>query len=109
MSSVRIPSMSSQLQVGRYQWCPGNGSRYDVLFGMVQRSVSSGRMGLVESDDDADLYCLTWLKRGGSGGGTIVFSGPVSLMYLCEKMDIGPGDGRGLLDFLAHMDIEVVG
>lgn len=109
MSSVRIISMSSQLQVGRYQWCPGNGARYDVLFGMVQPEVASSDMGLVESDDQATRYCLTWLSRGGSGGGTIVFSNPPDVTYLMEKMDIRLlGDAIAMLDFLAYMDIEVI-
>ena len=78
---TRLVSQASRLQVGRYQWCPGkgNGTRYDLLFGMVQPGVYGGQMGLTESDEDESLYCLTWLERSGSGGGTIVFSNPSRL------------------------------
>ena len=69
--SARLTKRAGLIQVGRYQWCPGkgNGTRYDLLFGMVQPGVYSGQMGLTESDEDESLYCLTWLKRSGSGGG----------------------------------------
>ena len=61
-------------------------------------------MGLTESDEDESLYCLTWLERSGSGGGTIVFSNPPDVTYLMEKMDIHRrGDATALLDFLEMM------
>ena len=109
--SARLIRRAGQIQMGRYQWCPGkdNGSRYDLLFGMVQPGVYGGQMGLTESDEDESLYCLTWLERGGSGGGTIVFSNPPDVTYLMEKMDIRlRGDATALLDFLEMMQVDVI-
>ena len=106
---TRLISQASRLQVGRYQWCPNNGSRYDLLFGLVQPGVWAVQTGLTESDEDESLYCLTWLKRNGSGGGTIVFSNPPDVTYLMEKMDIHRrGDATALLDFLEMMQVAVI-
>ncbi len=102
-------SQASRLQVGRYQYCPGNGTRYDLLFGMVQPGVDGGQMGLTESDEYESLYCLTWIKHDNNNGNTIVFSNPPSLGYLMEKMDMQhSGDATALLDFLELMQLEVI-
>ena len=58
----------------RYDFCPGNGSRYDIVYGKVQ---DGG-------------YLLVWLRRGGSGGCAFRFDGDgyVHSSYLAEKLGL---------------------
>ena len=72
----------------RHIFQPGNGSRYDLMYGKVE--------------DNG--YLLVWLKRGGSGGVAFRFDGGgyVASGYLAEKMDLcnWMGDVYALCAFL---------
>jgi hypothetical protein len=70
----------------KYVYCPGNMGRYDLRYGTSSNGTSM----------------IAWMKRGGSGGVCFIFDTKsfVALSYLCEKMDIGHGDGRAILAFL---------
>ena len=71
----------------RYEYMPGNGTRYDLLFGQVP---GAG-------------YLLVWLHRGGSGGSAFRFDGDafVAAGYLAEKMSLRyGGDALALCAFL---------
>ena len=72
----------------RYTFEPGNGTRYDLLFGEVA---------------PGDGYLLVWLHRGGSGGSAFRFDGDafVAAGYLAEKMSLRyGGDALALCAFL---------
>ena len=92
--------MERKVNVKRYTYQPGNMGRYDLLYGKVQCSVYGTTDKLVEATGEPSLTMLTWMKRGGSGGGTIVFDGCPCAGYLSEKMDIGMGDAKALIRFL---------
>lgn len=74
--------------VERYDFCPGNGARYDLMYGKVPNGG----------------YLLVWLKRGGSGGCAFRFHADsyVHSSYLAEKMDLTKwmGDAYALCAFL---------
>ena len=88
------------MNVKRYTYQPGNGTRYDLLYGKVPASVYGTTDKLVEAQGEHTHTMLTWMKRGGSGGGTIVFDLAPCSGYLAEKMDIGTGDAVALIRFL---------
>ena len=72
----------------RFTFEPGNGTRYDLLYGEAPRG-----------------YLLVWLHKSGSGGSAFRFSGDcfVASGYLAEKMSIPAylgGDTNALLAFL---------
>ena len=73
----------------RYYWEPGNGSRYDLVYGPV--------------DDQRSM--VLWLHNGGSGGSALMFDsdGYVHHTYLEEKMDVGAIDGEMICQFLSVM------
>ena len=67
----------------RFDWQPGNGTRYDLIYG------------------SGDPYTqIAWLKRGGSGGTLMLFSDFLHYSYIMEKMDINIADAVGILKFL---------
>jgi len=77
-----------EVTIKRYGYEPGNGTRYDLLYGKAPQG-----------------YLLVWLHRGGSGGSAFRFSGDqfVAAGYLAEKMSIPAtlgGDTDALLAFL---------
>jgi hypothetical protein len=62
------------MPIARTQFQPGNGSNYDILYGM----------------HSPGSYLLVWLDRGGSGGRAFRFSEGqfIAAGYLAEKMDL---------------------
>ena len=74
------------MKAERYAWSPGNGTRYDL----VHTPVGSRTM-------------ITWLKRGGSGGTSLMFSDFLHYTYLEEKMEVNTADAVGILMFLERM------
>ena len=74
----------------RYYWEPGNGTRYDLVFGKV-----------------GDNNILSWMRLGGSGGKTIVWDGFLHHTYIQEKMDLNEADAHGILSFLEIQGLEV--
>lgn len=67
-------TITSNTAIG-FVWEPGNGTRYDLIAGQ----------------DDTGRRFLTWLHRGGSGGGLVAFRSPPFWTYLRDKM-AGRGD-----------------
>ena len=56
----------------QYDFQPGNGSRYEIIYGMVD-----------------DRYILIWMNRGGSGGSAFRFDGGyIHHSYMAEKMGL---------------------
>lgn len=81
--------------VSRFEWMPGNGTRYDLLFGRTEYD---------------DRLLLVWLHRGGSGGAAFHWSGDIYLhwTYMAEKMSWhNQADVAAMLAFLADFGIEV--
>lgn len=74
----------------RYDWQPGNGTRYDLLY---------GRTG--------GMWLITWLKHGGSAGPAMLFDGYIHYTYLMEKLEVNIADATGILKFLEHQGIKV--
>ena len=75
-------------------WEPGNGSRYDLLYG---------------KDNSRGRYILAWMRSGGSGGTCIVWSAQSYLhySYLCEKLNVNDADAAGIMTFLASKGHDV--
>jgi hypothetical protein len=67
----------------RYDWQPGNGTRYDLVYGEV-----------------GSYFLITWLSKGGSAGPTMLFSDFLHYTYMQEKMEINANDTAGILKFL---------
>lgn len=74
------------MRAERYAWCPGNGTRYDL----VHTPVGNHTM-------------ITWLRMGGSGGISLMFSDFLHYTYLEEKMGVNTADAVGILMFLERM------
>jgi len=74
----------------RYEWCPGNGTRYDLIYGHV-----------------GTKCMITWMHKGGSGGTAMLFSQFLHYTYVQEKMQINIADAAGILKFLEHKGHEV--
>ena len=80
--------------IERYAYEPGDGSRFDLLFGETQ----------------AAGFLLIWLRRGGSGGCCLRWSRGLTIGrgYLAEKMAITNHQApAALIEFLAGQGIEV--
>ena len=79
--------------MNRYVWEPGNGTRYDLVYGSV----------------DEHRSMVVWLLKGGSGGTAIMFDSSHYLhhTYLEEKMAINSADAAAVLLFLENMGYEV--
>jgi hypothetical protein len=74
----------------RYDWQPGNGTRYDLCYGPV-----------------GDRALVTWLRQGGSGGPSLAFSHYLHYTYVMEKMSVNIADAVGILKFLEEMGHDV--
>jgi len=74
----------------RVDWQPGNGSRYDILYGEYINA------------DGKPMFFVTWLRLGGSGGSTLSWDGLTLLhwSYLSEKMKVNEADAAGILSYL---------
>lgn len=77
--------------LSRYDWQPGNGTRYDLFYGTTNRNRT----------------LVSWMFRGGAGGKTLLFDGYLHYTYIMEKMDIRIADAVGILMFLKEMGHEV--
>ena len=76
-----------------YDYCPGNGTRYFLLFG--------------ELPDGS--HALAWLWRNDAGGSIIRIRCPLESTYLMEKMGIeNRTDTNALLGFLRMMGLTVM-
>jgi hypothetical protein len=79
------------MKLKRYDYQPGNGARYDIMYG---------------HNLDTGGALLVWLSRGGSGGSAFRFNsngsgGYIAAGYLMEKMNIAlRGDALALCAFL---------
>ncbi|MDP6933904.1 MAG: hypothetical protein QGG40_13350 [Myxococcota bacterium] len=93
----------TDMTIERYEYCPGNGTRYCLLFG----ELAEGR------------YLLAWLMNGDSGGSCVTFGSGIEEGYLMEKMRIGDGclhlvdaqplnrtDANAILGFLKLMGVD---
>jgi len=85
----------SDYGVRAYEWCPGNGTRYDILFGQVT----------------PNWYLICWMRLGGSGGVAFRFEhgSHVHFSYIMEKMKINAADADGILCFLETQEACTVG
>ena len=88
----RITMLTEEdLKMNRKFYEPGNGTRYDLIWGWVPGYNGKGHVLMV-----------TWMKRGGSGGVSMVV-GEGSFAhetYVSEKMDVGEADAKALADFI---------
>lgn len=78
---------------------PGNGTRYDVVFGEYE-------------DINQNNYCLiSWLAKGGTGGPSFTWStgSHVDLSYFCEKTGIGLADSAAILSWIKDSHPESIG
>lgn len=104
----------------RYNFCPGNMSSYDILFGKVPGYVphpntKHGETLAASNGSGGDRYgfgyLLVWLNKGGSGGGAFRFDEDMNAPcagYLMEKMGVKlAGDANALLAFLRTQGINV--
>ena len=66
----------------RYEWCPGNGTRYDLLYGKV-----------------GNTTFITYMRYG-SGGLTCIVPDYLHYTYLMEKTQINIADAAAILQFL---------
>lgn len=76
--------------IGRFDWQPGNGTRYDLLYGKC-----------------GDYHMIAWAGRGGSSGSFMLFSHFLHYTYLMEKMNVNSSDADGILRFLEKMGHDV--
>tara|TARA_R100000234_G_scaffold69135_1_gene42421 strand:- start:7500 stop:7760 length:261 start_codon:yes stop_codon:yes gene_type:complete len=76
----------------REQLQPGNGANYDIIYGWAPCRVK-GKVRV-------DLFLLSWMKNGGSGGVSVIVSQKVYPSYVAEKMGIGYEDARVLAEFI---------
>ena len=77
--------------LSRYDWQPGNGTRYDLFYGTTGKNRT----------------LISWMHRGGAGGTTMVFDGFLHYTYIMEKMNVRISDAAGILMFLKEMGHEV--
>jgi|TARA_Y100000310_G_scaffold332554_1_gene408378 hypothetical protein len=75
----------------RTEYEPGNGTRYDLIYGMTPHR-SPG--------PDSKQFMLIWMKRGGSGGVAVAVGNRVHPSYVAEKMGVGSEDARVLAEFI---------
>ena len=79
------------LKMTREFYEPGNGTRYDLIWGQVP--------GYGNRDH---VFMLTWMRGGGSGGVSMAV-GPCSFThetYVSEKMNVGAADAEALAAFI---------
>ncbi len=76
--------------LGHYDWQPGNGTRYDLYYG------AAGKRTFV-----------SWMRLGGAGGISMVFTDYLHYTYMMEKMQINIADAVGILKFLEEMGHKV--
>lgn len=87
------PSQPIPNTVQRFVYEPGNGTRYDLLFGRGD-----------------ERLLLVWLTRGGSGGNAFYWTGYNLLhwTHLAKKLNTGTrADIAALLSFLSQFGIDV--
>lgn len=80
----------------RTEYCPGNGTRYDLIYGHT----------------DSGDFVLVWLHKSGTGGSAFVFDpGDFPFLhwtYFMEKTGLHKADAAALLSFLSeHTGVEV--
>jgi len=73
--------------LSRYDWQPGNGTRYDLFYGTTAK----------------DRAFVSWMLYGGAGGKSMAFSSYLHYTYVMEKMQVGISDAVGILKFLEEM------
>ena len=76
----------------REQLQPGNGANYDIIYGWTPCRI--------ESKVRVDLFLLSWMKNGGSGGVSVIVSQKVHPSYGAEQMGIDYEDARVLAKFI---------
>ena len=72
---------------------PGNGTRYDIIYGNVPGYAN-----------DSEVFVLTWMLRGGSGGSTIAVTSFTHWTYVQEKMNVQEADAKALAEFINSMN-----
>lgn len=99
-------SLEDTKMIKRYNFCPGNMSSYDILYGKVPAySVPKPSPSTTVQSETNGEYMLAWLSNGNSGGGIIIISegGYPDAGYLMEKMGLKfLGDANALLAFLVQ-------
>lgn len=77
--------------LSRYDWQPGNNTRYDLMYGTTEKGTA----------------VVSWLRNTGAGGPTLVFRSFLHYSYMMEKMQIRISDAVGILKFLEEMGHKV--
>ena len=81
--------MFEHVAIRRFDWQPGNGTRYDLICGQL-----------------GDYTMITWMDAG-AGGTTMLFSHFLHYSYMLEKMRVSISDAVGILMFLESQGYEV--
>ena len=68
----------------RFDWQPGNGTRYDLIY-----------------SSDSNYNMIGWLQYGGSGN-VMLFIDFIHYTYLMEKLHVNIADAVGILKFLDY-------
>lgn len=74
----------------RIPYEPGNGTRYDLVFGRVP--------GI--TPDREPLFMVTWLRNGGGGVSMTLRQDVPVHTYISEKLDCGEVDAKAIALFL---------
>ena len=73
--------------LSRYDWQPGNGTRYDLFYGKTSKETGF----------------ISWMKFGGASGVSMAFTHYLHYTYIMEKMQISITDAVGILMFLEEL------
>jgi len=83
--------------VQRVDWQPGNGTRYDLIYGEYLDARAK------------PMFFITWLQSAGSGGVTLSWSGDaLHWSYVCEKMGLNIANAAGIMAYLKTQGHDVM-
>jgi hypothetical protein len=80
----------------RWTWCPGNHTRYDLMYGCRKTG---------EPHNRRSEFTLGYLNPMGRAGAMMIFSEPSYLhhTYIEEKLGVNTADAVGIMMFLEQM------
>ena len=76
---------------------PGNGTIYDLIWGVVPGTTANFDNG------EPEKFQISWMRNGGSGGTTMVVRNEPHLVhpsYVAEKMAVGYIDAKVISEFI---------
>ena len=89
------------MKLKRFDYQPGNGTRYDLLFGTNQH--------LDYYKNETTYFFISWLNISGVGGPTFSFpmNSQMHFSYFQEKTGFGEADCAAILGFLVNQNVFV--